>query len=432
VNPKRFLLILALVAAGGMASAVALQRPAAAGAASCSTIPGDANCDCVVDLSDVAQEAAHLNQRHGDAGYSPHFDLDGDGAVGLTDLAQVVSRLGTNCRTALGLQKGMTYVTWNQNGYQTTESDQSLSNLAATGANWVGLVVTGYQAKASSTSISRSLPFTPTDADLIHVVTRAHDLGMKVMLKPHVDLADDPDSWRGLIGFQTEEDWSSWFGSYRDFIGHYANLARTSGADAFTVGVELEATSKREADWRRVVSEVRQRFTGPITYAANPGEEAAIAWWDVLDYIGVDAYWGLTQSESPSVAEIRAAWQPHVASLASLSARFGKPVLFTEAGYRSIRGASVIAGDWKRGEGRAIDLQIQADAYEALFETFWDKPWFIGAYWWAWGIDPTEGGPSDSSYTPRRKPAEDVIRFWYGVHTMTYLPAVLNLRGFES
>lgn len=384
---KRILLVVILLA-GSIAFAVVAITPAmSSSSGSCSTVPGDADCDCRVGISDLR----------------------------IPDILSLVSYWGETCHSVRGMEKGITFVTWTENGYRNQESDESLSNLAATGANWIALVVTGYQETASSTVITRAPSLTPADADLIHVIDFAHSLGLKVLLKPHVDLTRDPNHWRGSIAFRNEADWSAWFAFYRDFINHYAELAQANGAEAFTVGVELEGASKREADWRRVAAEVRQRFSGAITYAANPGgEETNITWWDALDYIGVNAYYELASGDNPSVAEIKAAWQKYLPVLESLSYHYGRPVVFTEIGYRSIRGTSAIAGDWKRGEGRPIDLQGQADAYEAFFESVWDQPWFIGAYWWAWPADLSSGGPSDSTYMPYKKPAEQVIRSWYG------------------
>jgi hypothetical protein len=44
----------------------------------------------------------------------------------------------------------------------------------------------------------------------------------------------------------------------------------------------------------------------------------------------------------------------------------------------------------------------------------YDKPWFAGMFWWSWDTDPYDGGPCDDGYTPHDKPAEDVLRTWYG------------------
>jgi uncharacterized lipoprotein YddW (UPF0748 family) len=305
----------------------------------------------------------------------------------------------------------MSYVTWWQTVYQTLGSDRSLRNLADTGTEWLSLVVTGYQETITSTIITRTLPATPADEDLVHVIARAHSMGMKVMLKPHVDFSNDPNHWRGEIGFDNEADWAAWFASYRDFIFHYAELAESNGVEQFCVGTELMGTSYREEDWRSVIAGVRERFSGTLTYASNPGEETQINWWDALDYIGVDAYYALTDKDDPTVDELKAAWAPHVTTLANLATAWGKPILLTEIGYRSVDGTNQHPWEW--WTAGTVDLQEQADCYRAAFETFWNKPWFAGMYWWHWSTDPEQGGENDSDYTPHNKPAEGVLRAYY-------------------
>ncbi len=68
--------------------------------------------------------------------------------------------------------------------------------------------------------------------------------------------------------------------------------------------------------------------------------------------------------------------------------------------------------DWQIGG--TVDLQEQADCYQAAFESLNRQPWFGGIYWWSWSPDPYEGGPADDGYTPHNKPAEDVLRAWLG------------------
>jgi hypothetical protein len=312
------------------------------------------------------------------------------------------------------IQQGVSYATYGAGRYSQPDADLSLANLASTGADWIGLIVTGYQDTVSSTTIS-STAGTPTDADLIHVITQAHSLGLKVMLKPHVDLSQDPSHWRGQIGteFTTEAEWSAWFASYRDFIEHYADLAQSYDVDQFCVGTELSGTAHRADDWRAVIAGVRTRYGGPITYAAtHGGEDTGIGWWDAVDLIGVDAYYELTDKDDPTLDELRAGWVPHVATVTDLASEWEKPILFTEIGYRSIDGANRDPPDWHR-EG-AIDLQEQADAYQAAFDSVYNQPWFAGMFWWVWGTDPLQGGPCDDDYTPHDKLAEDVLRAWYG------------------
>lgn len=311
-------------------------------------------------------------------------------------------------------QKGISYACWAPGLYSLPESDLSLAHLAETGAGWISLIVTAYQDNLESTRIAAG-PSTPTDDDLVHAISRAHSLGLKVMLKPHLDLAKDPSHWRGQIGqtYATEAEWTEWFASYRAFIEHYADLAAAEQAEQFCVGCELEATTWREADWRAVVAGVRSRYPGPLIYAANhSGEESRLAWWDAVDLIGVDAYYPLSNRYDPTLDELRAAWRPLAASLASLSARWQKPVILTEIGYRSLDGAAMHPWDWQI-QGR-VDLEEQADCYRAALESVYGEPWFGGIYWWSWSPDPSEGGPADSGFSPHDKPAESVLRAWFG------------------
>jgi hypothetical protein len=309
-------------------------------------------------------------------------------------------------------QKGISYASWWPGEYSHPDADLALANLADTGADWIALVVTHYQDNISSTTIYTTTS-TPTDADLIHAITQAHSLGLKVMLKPHVDLENDPDHWRGEIGegFAGTE-WNTWFAAYQDFIYHYANLAQTHGADQFCIGTELSASQDRETNWRAVISGIRGYYSGPLTYAANFGDEVSITWWDAVDYIGVDAYYELTDKNDPTIAEMKAAWQPHLTTLDTLASTWGKSIILTEVGFRSIDGANQQPWEWH--STGTIDLQEQADAYQATFESVYDQPWLAGLYWWTWETDLFQGGPCDNDYTPYDKPAEDILRSWYG------------------
>ena len=309
-------------------------------------------------------------------------------------------------------QKGIAYATWWSGQYSRPDADLALANLADTRANWISLIVTQYQENISATDIY-STSATPTDSDLIHVITQAHLLGLKVMLKPHVDLADDPTLWRGEIGEGfTEAEWHAWFTSYQAFIHHYAQLAQTYGVDQFCVGTELTATEGRETNWRAVITGVRRIYSGPLTYAANHGSENDVTWWDAVDYIGVDAYYPLTNKNDPTVVELKAAWQPYVASLEALAATWDKSIIFTEIGYRSKDGTN--QRPWETELSGMVDLQEQADTYQAAFESVFNQPWIAGMYWWVWRTDPFQGGLCDDGRTPYDKPAEDVLRFWYG------------------
>ncbi len=316
-------------------------------------------------------------------------------------------------------QKGMSYAAYWSGLYGTPGADLSLELLADTGTDWVAVIVTAHQESHTSTTIIRDHESTPTDAEVVAAIQKAHSLGLNVMLKPHVDLFDEISGgyWRGDIGtgFTTEAQWAAWFAAYRDFIEHYAAIAQANGVEQFCVGTELSGTSHRANDWRNVAAGVRVVYSGPIVYAANQGgEEVSVTWWDAVDYIGVDGYYILNTdiSEHPTVADLEAAWTTPKQILANLSATYGKKIILTEIGYRSQHGCSCHPWDWWTPS--ELDQEEQAYAYEAAFRQLYDQPWLTGIYWWMWSTDRFASGPCDDGFSPHQKPAEAVLRAWYG------------------
>ncbi len=306
-------------------------------------------------------------------------------------------------------QKGMSLTSYWHDQYSYPESEVALVDLSQTNTEWISILATWYQDSVQSTEIYRDVLRTPDDSSLTYMINRAHELGLKVMLKPHVDIQDD--TWRALIEFKREEDWEDWFSGYNDFIVHYARLAEENGVEQFCVGCELTGTIHRKADWENVIENIRASYSGPLTYAANywPAYES-VPFWDALDYIGIDAYFGLTQVYDPTLDELLSAWNRWVEEMEDFSQRMSKSVVITEIGYRSIDGCNIEPWDW--WSPGVIDMEEQELCYAAACSMllYWD--WLEGLYFWSWEVDRL-GGPQDDSYTPRKKPAEQVLRDWY-------------------
>ena len=88
-----------------------------------------------------------------------------------------------------------------------------------------------------------------------------------------------------------------------------------------------------------------------------------------------------------------------------------KPVVFTECGYCSADLAAV--NPWTYGMNGEPNPSLQSDCYRAVLETFWNKPWFSGIYWWAWDTSEKAGGIDNIHFTPQNKPALELVRSWY-------------------
>ena len=314
--------------------------------------------------------------------------------------------------------KGISYESWWNGEFARGASDQTLTEIVLpSGANWVAVIVKCFQQTRVSTDI-RCLTdqATASDDELRHVIRTAHGLGLNVMLKPHVDLLDavSLEGGRHTIGFGSDEAaWASWFGNYTDFITHYAALAQELDVDYFVVGTELQGTIQRADEWRSVIQQVRAVYDGPMTYAALTYlEPLQITWWDELDAIGIDAYYLLTLTNNPTVAQMKLGWTPLIGYFGLLSGHWNKPIIMTEAGYMSVDGTNTQPGEWAmRG---TLDPQEQADAYQALFEALQGQPWWQGIFWWSLSTDPQQGGLNDHGYSFHDKPAEAVLSRYFG------------------
>jgi hypothetical protein len=323
-----------------------------------------------------------------------------------TDRADQLSAAGSGASTPK--QAGITHPAWWYDEYTYRFSDRALGQIDATGADWVVIVPTWYQRTTTTSTIAPERSGrTPSDASLRHAISVAHRNGLDVMLKPHVDLRNDSID-RATI---RPSDPAAWFRSYTAFITHYADLARATGVEQLSVGTELAGTSRSTTRWRRVVQAVRARYSGPLTYAANFDEYRQVEFWDAVDLIGIDAYWALSDHPTTDTSALQRAWAPIADRLASLSSRWHRRVLFTEAGYASQRGSTTAPWDWEISTRRS-DAE-QAAAYTALLRTFWAKSWFAGVHWWMWDDFPGAEEDQTIDYTPHGKAAENVLRRWW-------------------
>lgn len=311
-------------------------------------------------------------------------------------------------------QKGMSYVTWDRTGFSSRFSDESLVRLAELGVEYIAVCITWYQDRHDSTDIRRT-DRTPTIRSTRHLINKAHSLGLKVMLKPHVDLIDKIDGtyWRGDIGFYNDDDWNEWFDNYNDYILRYARLAERMDVALFCVGTELAFASQKTEKWRELISEVRDIYSGEIVYAANWDEYKSVKFWDDLDYVGIDAYFPLTYENSPTVEDLKKGWNRWINEIESWlhHQNVDRQVIFTEIGYASTPHAP--SSPWQGGTHGNAEPEIQEKCYRAFFETVWHKPWLAGVYWWKWNTNKRAGGVYNRQFTPQNKPAERVLEISY-------------------
>jgi len=300
-------------------------------------------------------------------------------------------------------------------GYGTPASAASLAELRAMGVDWVSITPFGFLADPQATEIRRLRG--ESDERLRAVTAQAHAAGMRVLLKPHLWLRSP--HWVGDVAQHDEAGWRAFFAAYEELVVHYARLGREAGVDALLVGNELQGTTHREADWRRLIAATRRDFSGPLGYGANYSEAERVPFWDALDFIGVSAYFPLVEEAAPTQRRMVAAWQPILARLGDLSRSWDRRVVFTEIGYPAADWAAW--RPWELPADAGSNPRLQADAYAAFLEAAWPQPWLGGAYWWKWFSGAGEHGrqersdPSDlhgrrDPFDFRASPAAEVLR----------------------
>lgn len=308
-------------------------------------------------------------------------------------------------------QKGISYVSWNRGDYLLPESDASIDYLHGIGVQWVALVTTWYQEKKDSVDILPDKDRSHTDEEIIHVIQKIHSLGMHVILKPHVDVKDG--AWRGEIDFLDDEDKEKWFSSYKKFILHFSEMAEKNHVEIFCVGTELEKMTgdfENSARWKYVIKNVKKVYHGKLTYAANWSEYEKVSFWSFLDFAGIDAYFPVSAVKNAEEEQLVLSFSRTLNRIGKWQKKIGKPVIFTEIGYRSMDGAAVMPWDWQL-KGKA-DMQEQAMLYKAALESVFKKSWMEGIYFWAFTpLDMTQ--PDTTGYTFFGKPAEKVLSDYY-------------------
>jgi hypothetical protein len=213
-------------------------------------------------------------------------------------------------------------------------------------------------------------------------------------------------------------EWREFFSNYSRFILQEAAIAESSRAEVFCVGLECPKTLGCTGEWNALIDSVRAVYHGALTYAAAGFDEAeTVSFWNRLDFIGLNAYFNLCDTACPSREALAAGWAPYVERCRGLSERFGKKIVFTEAGYKSARLAAHNPWEWAERKAQPVDLDVQARCYDALLAACVDRPWFGGLYWWKFYTNPGAGGEKDDDFTPQHKPAEEVIRRWFARRT---------------
>jgi len=310
---------------------------------------------------------------------------------------------------------------WNGQ-FSSASAKQAFQSIASLGSNSVELTARIWTDSGSSNAVFAEPAKTESDTSLLTGFQAAHDAGLSVLFKAALSALNGT-----RVSSLAPSDVAAFFASYKTEIVHLATVAQAGGVETFAIGNEMSSLSGAayRSYWVDLIAAVREVYRGELTYAAATDEAIHVGFWDQLDTIGVNAYPPLTASTTPTVQDLVDAWtsvpfNPYYAAafdykspvdfLASLALQYGKPLLMTEVGYRSVDGTAIAPGSWT-GSGTA-DVMEQADAYNAFFQV-WSAhggSWLKGAELWQWDLS---NKYSSTGYSVMGKPAETIVSQYF-------------------
>ena len=324
--------------------------------------------------------------------------------------------------------KGVSFGFMALNGYySSTKGQQEIRNIIASGADSVALMTTVMQDTFASTRMYRDFTITPSDDELRNTIRAFHNAGIKVMLKPIIQIHDS--THRGEINFPENQEfiagivtdyWGEWFKNYTACMVHYARLCETENVEMLCLGCEMIGADKREKYWPPLIEAVRKVYKGLLSYNTpswwdyEMSQKWTREWFKLLDQLGVSVYYGMPE-ECTTVDAMAREMKYLADNLESGSKELGIPIFMAELGCRSVINGHITPSDCWNNQNE-FDGEIQANYLSAICKAFYDRNWWTGFFWWKW--EEQQNRPyfhkasGDTGCTIAGKPAAKTLHDW--------------------
>ncbi len=293
--------------------------------------------------------------------------------------------------------------------------EKMLTPLIETNANWIALSPFAFLYSEKDAAIKYNSDrqwYGETPKGIRESIQLLKKKKRKIMLKPQIWIIGG--LFTGDLCYHSEEKWRIFEDSYTKYLIEFAKIAAEENVDMLCIGTELNGLVQSKPDfWTSLIKKVRNIYTGPITYAENWDKIHKVPFWSHLDYIGVDAYFPLSVSKTPSEKELIKKWLTIQQELKKLSTNTDKEILFTEFGYRSIDYTAKAPWDSSQ-KNKKYNTKGQSNAIRAIYNVFWKEDWFAGGFLWKWFPKHEKaGGINDTSFTIQNKPSQEILKELY-------------------
>ena len=327
---------------------------------------------------------------------------------------------------------------------------QAFANTQALGANLAVLTPSWTYTNISPLRFTTVPGQDPLWIDSAIMISQARSLGLNVALFPTPNFPASADASTSLstnfwlAAPRDAEWWQTWFTRYRAFAVNYADLATQTGSQILILGGDWvtpalpdgtlpdgnpsNTPADVETQWKAIIADVRSHFKGQVFWAMPYTPSSIKTPLNLLqDVDGIYLLWSAPLSTSQSATKLDFANEAgrlldnEVAPLASL---LNKPLILAIA-YPSASGAA--SGCITNGTGScfdlsvlsrpnadissvSLDLQSQADVYEAMLTALNVRSWISGFISRGYYIP---AALQDKSTSIHSKPTADILWYWY-------------------
>lgn len=358
-----------------------------------------------------------------------------------------------------------------------TEAQQAVDFIKSLGANHIILNARGYMTGPHQNDVFRRTHGITDEEEkqrFTRLITYIHQQGMSVGIRPIFLLVDNNGNpvqevlpngktktwWHGVIQPYNP---AAWMESYRKFLMLYADIARRSGVEEFTIGAELQSMTVGDPEWKAspyghaerwasLVEDLRTHLPGKcrVMYDINytddsgpggkrggelevwvsriiSGSKSISKLWKTYDAIGIDVYRSLGKSlGSNTPSDYTALYEAlfkdannHAyqlkQGLTKINAKLkgNTPVYIKEIGYRSTTQGFIDPYEFDDPSLKP-NIMHQAAAFKAFFKGYWNSQFLSGVALWDVAVDPRRSGSRDPGFALRGKDlTNEVIQHYF-------------------
>jgi len=196
----------------------------------------------------------------------------------------------------------------------------------AVNANWAAVMPFGFLRSLETPKVVFNIPrqwWGERRDGAKKTIELLQEANIKVMLKPQIWVWKG--EFTGNITMNSDKNWELLEQSYQEFILLYARLAEELKVPLFCIGTELHTfVQQRPQFWLDLIQKIRSVYQGKLTYAENWDQFENVPFWEALDYIGIDAYFPLSEAKNPTLEKFKSGWKKHKTKIEQLQFKKGK------------------------------------------------------------------------------------------------------------